>query len=197
VSVKLQFDVVGLKELEVSLKELRAEMHGKEGNLVRNALNAVGRDVMARMKKNAPVSAKGSHIDWHMSKNGKWVHGGLNGERANPGRLRDSIFKKVERNPRYLSEVVYVGPRMGKTRNDPNGAWYAAIVEYYGGKNGKGKGFMRNSIDHERDANVFGKFLGQNIERVAKKIGNKNAQAVGAKAKKHFSEAISSGDGLA
>ena len=100
------------------------------------------------------------------------------------GRLKRSIFWKRERNPRRLNEIVYVGPRLGKSREDPNGAWYAAIVEFQGGKDGVGKGFMRRSIDPDRDTNTIRKRLATGIERVAKKVGNENAAKVGARIKK-------------
>ena len=157
--------VDGMAELEKALKDLRAEMSsrgkaGKEGNLVMNALRYAGRtSVMPRMVTNAPEDT---------------------------GRLKRSIFYKPERNPRYLDEVFYVGPRLGKSRDDPKGAWYAAIVEFKGGKNGRGKGYMRNSIRPEEDARIIGRNLGAGIERVAKKIGNKNLAEVGAAAKRQF-----------
>jgi hypothetical protein len=70
---------------------------------------------------------------------------------------------------------------MGANRNDENGAWYAAIVEMHGGAGGKGKGFMRNSIIPTHHTEMFANELGRAVERVAERIGNANAQAVGAK----------------
>jgi hypothetical protein len=151
VSVTINTQIAGMKELEDALKELGSEVAGaKNGGLVRNALNAAGRSVVARMKENAPVDT---------------------------GRLRNSIFKFAEKNPRRLSEIVYVGPRLGKSRADEKGAWYAAIVEFK-------TPFMRTSIKPEEDAATIRKNLASGIERVAKKIGNKNAAAVGARIKK-------------
>jgi hypothetical protein len=190
--MKTDFRIDGLAELEKALKDLRQEMTqrgqaGKEGKLVPNALRWVARNnILPRMKRNAPISASGSNIDWHYSANGKWVHGGPNGKKADKGRLRRSIFYKPERNPRYLNEVFYIGPRAGEDRNDPEGAWYAAIVEFQGGAGGAGRGFMRKSINPEADTKAYAYRLGVGIERVAKKIGNQNLAAVGSAAKKRF-----------
>ena len=89
------------------------------------------------------------------------------------------MFK--ERHPRKLSEIVYVGPKAGKDRSDQSGAWYAAIVEFQGGKNGKGAGYMRNSINDSEDVKTITLSLAKQITTQAKRIGNKNAQEVAAK----------------
>ena len=149
-SIKVEAKIAGLRELEQALKDLGSEVAGSKGGLVKNALNAAGRDVEARMKADAP---------------------------RDTGRLRDSIFKFREKNPRRLSEIVYVGPRLGKSRDDPKGAWYAAIVEFK-------TGFMRRSIHQDEDTATIRKNLATGIERVAKKIGNENARKVGARIKK-------------
>lgn len=188
-SVRINTTVIGLDELEKAAKELTEEIHsrgGRKQNLVRMALNTVAKDVELRMVKAAPISAEdqGSHIDWHKSRNGKWVHGGPKGNRDKPGRLRRSIFRKPGGRALQFTEVVHVGPRMGSSRNDPEGAWYAAIVEMHGGAGGVGKGFMRNAIIPAHHSAMFGNELGRHVERVAKRIGNANAQAIGAKYKK-------------
>jgi len=157
VSIKVSVGVIGGRELEKALQELGSEVAGKGGGLVKNALNAAGRDVEARMKANVPVDT---------------------------GRLQRSIIRFRERNPRRLSEIVYVGPKAGKTRSDESGAWYAAIVEFQGGKGGRGAGFMRRSIHHDQDTATIRRNLATGIERVARKVGNKNAQAIGARIKK-------------
>lgn len=184
-SVKIDIKMLGLKELEDALKELRDEMTkrgeaGKEGNIVKNAIGYAARDVKDKMVFLAPQSDHGSNIDWHKSKNGRWVHGGPFGELAPPGRLKRSIFVKYEKRPR-LSEVVYVGPRIGDSRNDPDGAWYAAIVEMHGGAGGKGKGYMRNSITPAFHTKMIAQRLAAGINRVAKRIGHENLQKVASK----------------
>jgi len=184
----MKFQVNGLKELQSALEALRKEMTGKraagsEGNLVKLALGHVARDVKKKAQFLAPQSDRGSHIDWHMSKNGKWVHGGEDGDRAPPGRLRRAIIVKYEKSPRHYSEIVYVGVRNGNSRNDPDGAWYAPIVEFNGGAGGQGKGFLRNSITPAFHTKMFADKLGAGIERVAKKIGSQNLREVAARAR--------------
>jgi hypothetical protein len=176
VTVSVKWNISGLKEMENALIELRKAATAKgitDGNLMRNALRNAGRDVKEKMQFLAPESEQGSNVDWHQSSNGKWVHGGPDGELAPSGRLRRSIFLKVERRPRWLNEIVYVGPKAGRDRNDPDGAWYAAIVEMHGGEGGQGKGFMRNSVSREFHARMIAKKLGSDINRVARKIGRK------------------------
>lgn len=162
-SIRVQQEIIGLRELEKALKELSGEMSRRGDtapNLVKNALSYAARtSVKPRMQALAPKDT---------------------------GRLANSIFHKLERSPRILSEVAYVGPRAGKSRDDPNGAWYAAIVNARGGAGGRGKGFMQRSIVPQEDVRVIAGNLGAGIERVAKKIGAANLQAVGSKAKKAF-----------
>jgi len=183
-SVKINTTVIGFDQLDKALKRLRDEMKGKEGNITANAARDVAKDVARRMMAFAPHSARGSHIDWHRSKTGKWVHGGENGERAPAGRLKRSIFYKREPRPRYLSELFLVGPRMGSSRNDPNGAWYAAIVEFRGGRGGRGQGFMRRSIDPGVHIPMFANSLAKRILTKAKKIGDQNSAEVAAAVKR-------------
>jgi len=184
----MKFQVHGLKEMQTALEQLRKEVAGKdkagsEGNLVRLALGHVARDVKKKAIFLAPMSQQGSNIDWHRSKKGKLVHGGPMGKLAPPGRLRRAILVKYERNPRNYSEIVYVGVRNGSDRNDPNGAWYAPIVEFQGGAGGIGKGFLRNSISPAFHTKMFADKVGAGIARVAKKIGSDNLREVAAKAR--------------
>ena len=176
--------IYGLKEMEEALKAMSSQLGGKEGRPVNAALNAARRSVLARAKANAPISKNGSNIDWHKSKNGKWVHGGPNGQKAAPGRLRRAIVNMEERRPEHYSVVKYVGVRKGKTRNDENGAWYAPIIEFRGGANGEGKGFMQRSISPEADGRVYAKSLASGVERLAKKIGDENTRQLAAQVRK-------------
>jgi len=169
-SVKVITKVIGLAEMQNSLIELGSEIAGKNGGLLKNALFAAGRPVKERMIANAPES-----------KNGSWIGKGANRHRGQKGRLKRSIKMFREKNPRRLSEIVYVGPMLGKSRDDPNGAWYAAIVEFQGGKGGVGAGYARRALHPDEDLQTFTRSLGTGIERVARKVGNKNAQAVGAR----------------
>ena len=171
-SIKVSVDVIGLAEMQKSLIELGSEIAGKNGGLIKNALFAAGRPVKARMIANAPQSEKGS-----------WIGKGANRHRGEKGRLKRSIKMFREKNPRRLSEIVYVGPMLGKSRDDPNGAWYAAIVEFQGGKGGVGAGYARRALHHDEELQTIIRSLGTSIERGGRQIGNKNAQAVGARAK--------------
>jgi hypothetical protein len=163
-SVKITTEVIGLQELHKALIDLGSEVAGKGGGLVKNAIRAAARDVKKRQVSGAPQSKKGSAV-------------------APAGRLKRSI-RIIRRHPDRINELIVVGPLAGKSRDDPNGAWYASIVEFQGGEGGKGKGFMRKSLKRDKDTNTIRRSLAVNIERVAKKVGNKNAAAVGAKIKR-------------
>jgi hypothetical protein len=169
----IRAEFIGGKELLIALKDLGSEVAGNKSNVVLNSLHAAGRDVKKRMVEGAPISDKGTFIGT-----------GENRERGERGRLKRSIRKFAEKAPHTLNEVVYVGPRAGKNRADPNGAWYAAIVEFQGGAGGVGKGYMQRSIDHLPDTRTIARSLGGSVARLAKKIGNENARAVGAKVKR-------------
>ena len=171
-SVKVITKVIGLAEMQNSLIELGSEIAGKNGGYIKSALFAAGRPVRERMIAGAPESEKGS-----------WIGRGANRHRGQKGRLKRSIKMFREKNPRKLSEIVYVGPMLGKSRDDPNGAWYAAIVEFQGGKGGVGAGYARRALHHDEELQTIIRSLGTSIERGGRQIGNKNAQAVGARAK--------------
>lgn len=165
----MRVDFVGLPELEKALRELRAEMKGAEGNIVASALRAAGKDtVLKTMKEKAARHKK-------------------------TGRLYDNLTIRKHPNPKHVSELYGVGvhrtgerPLKGE-EDDGDLPWYAQVVEY-GGRNKAGplKGFMRDSLEENRTALVahFKAALGKKIESAARKIGNKNLQAVGAKAKR-------------
>lgn len=95
------------------------------------------------------------------------------------GRLKNAIKRQRHRNPKYLSEIVGIGVDPGRNRDDESGAWYGFIVEAR-------KPFLRPAFEANRDNTVqtFRQKLAAGIERAAKKIGNKNAAAVGARIKK-------------
>lgn len=153
-----------MNELEKALRELRDEMGGKEGNIVASALRKAGKDtVLASMKSKAA-----QHVE--------------------TGKLLESLSIRKHPNPRKWSELYGVGvhkmgkrPKRGEQAQTP---WYAKVVEYGGhGKSGPLKGFMRSSLEEnqERMVNQFKRDAGAKIERAAKKIGNKNLAAVGAR----------------
>jgi hypothetical protein len=168
VSIKTSVNVVGLPELDKALRELRAEMGGAEGNIVASALRAAGKDtVLKSMKEKAAAHRK-------------------------TGRLYDNLTIKKHPNPKHWSEIYGIGVHRTGSRpqkGEPDSGdlpWYASIVEYGGrGKYGPLKGFMRKSLDDNKSAFLahVKANLGKKIESAAKKIGNKNLQAVGAAAK--------------
>ena len=67
----------------------------------------------------------------------------------------------------------------GSKRGDKAGAYYGYIVEYR-------QSFLRPALESNRDKStrIFSKKLGADIEKIGKAVGNKNAQAVGARAKR-------------
>ena len=188
-TVKITTEVHGLKGFDKALRELRAEMNGKEGNIIRNGLNYTARtEVKPDIVANTPVSKKGTPLDWY--KDGKkWrYHGDYY---APPGRLRRAIRHAIHRNPTRLDELVGVGVfqrALGQSRNDPDGAWYAYIVEYK-------TGFMKNAFEKGRRKyiNTIGKRWAVGIESAARKIGNKQLQTLGSEAKGVFSRELSGG----
>jgi HK97 gp10 family phage protein len=95
------------------------------------------------------------------------------------GRLQKAIKRQRHKNPKYLNEVVGVGVDPGRKRDDLTGAWYGYIVEFR-------ESFLRPALETNRanSIGIFRKRLAAGVEREAKKIGNKNAAAVGAKIKK-------------
>jgi hypothetical protein len=166
-SISLKIDVVGLKELEKALKDLGVEA-GQKGGPVKNALRAAAQPVLDSAQMDA---AKHSVT----------------------GALLESLKVIRHPDPKYLNEIQGVGVhRMGK--RPPKGKdqktglpWYAQIVEYGGrGKSGPLKGFLRKALETNRQKStlIYRKRLAVGIERIAKKVGNKNAAAVAAKVKR-------------
>ena len=94
------------------------------------------------------------------------------------GRLKKSIKRQRHPNPRYLNEIVGVGVDPGTKRSDKGGAYYGYIVEFR-------QPFLRPAMESNREKSVqiFKRKLGASIEKIGKQVGNKNAQAVGAKAR--------------
>lgn len=173
--MKVSAKVVGFSELEKSLREIRAEMGGAEGNIVASALRKAAKDTVLEAQKR--------EVQQH----------------TKTGRLLRSLKIVKHPNPRRWSELYGVGVHnMGKRPakggpDDGDLPWYASVVEYGGwNKSGPLKGFMRRSVEHNRKAfiDLFKRELAIKIGRVAKKIGNKNAQAVAAAAKRATSKTI-------
>jgi len=157
VSVKVSVDVIGLRELEQALQELGSEVAGKNGGLVRNALMAAAKPVLEMAKHLVPK-------DTHKLENS----------------LRRSRQKEVDPEL-HVNEAVDVGLISRRGR----GTAYGAFVEFGTSQKAK-RPYLRPALEGNirESTDIFRKNLATGIVRVAKKVGNKNAQAIGARIKK-------------
>ena len=165
-SISLKVEVIGLRELEKALKELPPELVSK-GQVAR-ALRKAAVPVLETAQSLVPVSAKGS------------ISGSEGNRKRFPkGRLKRAIKIQKHPNPRYLNEIYGVGVDPGTTRDDERGAWYGYIVEFR-------TSFLRTAMEVNRtkSTKIFSAFMGGVVERAGRKVGNKNAQAIGAKVKR-------------
>jgi hypothetical protein len=163
-SISMQYDIIGGKELEKALRDLGAAV-GQKGGPVKLALKAAAVPVLDEMQMGAA-----KHFV--------------------TGVLYESLSSKRHPNPLHLNEIYGVGvhtpgkkPPKGEDQNTGK-AWYAQVVEYGGWhKAGPLKGFMRRALENNRkeSTDIYSKRLAIGINRIAKKEGNKNAQAVAAK----------------
>ena len=166
-SISLKVEVTGLKELDKALKDLGIQA-GQKGGPVKNALRAAAQPVLDSAQMDAA-----KHSD--------------------TGTLLESLKIIRHPNPKFLNEIQGVGvhrmgKRPGKGQDQDTGLpWYANIVEYGGrGKSGPLKGFLRSALETNRQKStlIYRKRLAVGIERIAKKVGNKNAAAVASKIKR-------------
>ena len=178
-SVRILYDIAGGKELEKALKDLRAKMHGDEGNLVAKALMKAAHPVWREAQARAPVSAGdvGAFTPLNFSRGGAKIVGTR--FKDQPGRLRKAIKRKRHPNPRYLNELVGIGGESGGTRDDPTGAYYGHFVEFGTVKMGA-QPFLRPAIESNRFlvTRIYGTDLGRGIEREGNKIGQRNKSKV-------------------
>lgn len=156
-TIKPTISVTGLSELETALKELGSEVAGKNGGLVRNALMAAAKPVLEMAQELVPKDT------------GKLAKG-----------LKRSRQKEIDPDL-PVNEAVDVGliSRRG------TGTAYGAFVEF-GTSIKPARPFLRPALESnvQNSTDIFRRNLATGIERVARKIGNKNAQAVGARIKK-------------
>lgn len=165
-SISLEVEVIGLKELLDVLKELPAELVSK-GQVAR-ALRKAAKPMLETAQSLVAVSKKGS------------ISGSEGNRKRFPkGRLKRAIKIQKHPNPTYLNEIVGVGVDPGATRDDERGAWYGYIVEFR-------QPFLRPAMEVNRvkSTKIFSAFMGGVVERAGRKAGHKNAQAVGAKVKR-------------
>ena len=156
-----QFKVYGLRELEKALHELGSEVAGKNGGLVRTALMGASLPVLRSSQMLAEKS-------------------------RDTGDLAESITRsrqrEVEPDMRPANEVVDVGLfARGKGKK----VYYGKFIEF-GTSRTSAQAFLRPALEDNRDASttLFRKRLAMGITRVAKKVGNKNAAAIGTRIKK-------------
>ena len=164
-SISIKTEIIGGKELERALREL-GEAAGQKGGPVKLALKHAAEPVLAAMKAKAV-----QHTQTRLLLNA------LKSQRiANP-RLYNEI---------YAVGVYGVGKRPPKDATDKRATtpWYAYVVEYGGWHNsGPLKGFIRNALENNQNKvnTIYLTDLRTGINKIAKKIGNKNAQVVEAK----------------
>jgi hypothetical protein len=165
-SISLKTEIIGGKELERALREL-GEAAGQKGGPVKLALKHAAEPTLAAMK--ARVAR---HSETRV--------------------LLNSLESKRHPNPKYLNEIYGVGVhKPGKRPPKGQGPrtttpWYAWVVEYGGWhKSHPLKGFARGSLETTRAqaTAIYASDLGKGINKLAKKIGNKNAQVIAAKVK--------------
>ena len=180
--MKVEVKVAGLEELEDALKELRMTLGTiptikRERNLVRESLRVAAKPVLADAKSILRSSAGKNKSDYKRT-----------------GRLLNAIKLKVHPRPKWLQEIYGIGVDPGKTREDETGAYYGHMVEL-GTVKQTAKPFLRPALEQNRQKSVsiYGLTLGKKIESVAKRIGAKNAQEVGAKAKAKFGRKLKQG----
>lgn len=176
-SVKLLYDVQGGDALEKALKDLRAEMHGDEGNLVAKALMKAAYPVWRDAQTRAPTSdpEMGAYTPIKYLKSGK-AKADYQRIKHEPGTLRKSIKRQRHSNPRHLSEIVGIGvfvPK-GTTRKNDLGPWYAHFVEF-GTRLWEGKPFLRPALEanNVRVIREYSQSLGKGIEKAAEKASKK------------------------
>ena len=160
--------VHGLKELQDALKDLGSEVAGSSGkgktNLVKNSLMYAMEPVKDSAIKKAPFSGP-------LDDDG--VH------------LRDAIRKRRQPEPDpaiAANEVVDVGLfKGGKGKR----IYYGQFLEF-GTSHMTAQPFLRQALEANRGQVLkrLRKNLATGVTRIAKKVGNANAAAVGARIKK-------------
>jgi HK97 gp10 family phage protein len=160
VSINPTFNVAGLRELEAALIELGSEVAGKNGGLVRTALWTASKPVLD------------SAI-------------GLAEKSRDTGDLKGAIVRTRVREPDpeiKANEVIEVG-LIGRGKGKK--VFHGGFIEF-GTSRTAAQPFLRPALESNADgsAKIFRTKLAGGIQRVAKKIGNKNAAAVGARVKK-------------
>jgi len=161
--VKVEFQVLGLKELQKALTQLPKELVSNNGGPVKTALMAATLPVMRTAQNTVPDRD----------------------DVINTGRLSRAVRRRRATKTRKGTEAVQVYVRKGKSREDETGAWYAPFVEF-GHPGYPPSRWFRDSLQNNATSSIeiFRKNLAGSIARIAKKIGNENLRQVAAQIKK-------------
>jgi hypothetical protein len=159
-SVKVNFEVHGLKELQKALTELPKELVSNKGGPVKTALMAATLPVMRTAQSTIPDRD----------------------DIPNTGLLASMIRRRRATKVRAGSEAVQVYVRGNKKQM--RDAYYAPWLEF-GAKGLPGTRWFTKSLESnaQNSVNIFKTHLASSIEKIAKKIGNENSRAVAAKAR--------------
>lgn len=151
----------GLSDLVQTLRNLPAEIASKNGGPLARALAKGGRTIRDDAKRRAPVSDPPSvQVAARRARN--------TGQINKPGRLRDAIVSKRDRNPgaRGRTEAVLVTVR----RSGKKGAYYAGMVEF-GTVKMEAQPYMRPAFEENKKdvAEQFRVDLSAGIDRAVRK----------------------------
>ena len=160
-TVKVNFEVHGLKELQKALMQLPAELVSNKGGPVKTALMAATLPVMRTAQATVPDRD----------------------DIPNTGLLAKMVRRRrASKMPKGMEAVqVYI---RGNKKQEKD-AYYAPWLEF-GAKGLPGTRWFTKSLETNAKSSteIFKVKLGAAIERIAKKIGNQNKAAVAAQVKK-------------
>lgn len=161
-SVKIQFDVHGLKELHDALTKLPKELVSNNGGPVKSSLMSATLPVLRTAQQTVPDRD----------------------DIPNRERLAGAVRRRRATKVPQGREAVQVYVRAGKNRDDETGAYYAPWVEF-GAKGLPPTRWFTKSLESnaENSINIFKNKLAGHINRISRKIGAENLRAVSAKAK--------------
>ena len=159
--------------LDKALREIREDLQGKDENHVAKALMKAAYPVWREAQARAPISKKdvGAFTKVGFGREGVKIYGP---DKHQPGLLRRSIKRLKHPNPQKWSELVGIGVFLPKRGTRDDTAYYAPFVEF-GTVRQKAQPFLRPAIENNKGTvvDIFGRDLGQRIERVGKKVGKK------------------------
>ena len=160
-TLTVQTNIYGLKELDKALSQLPKELVGKAGGPLKTALMAAALPVLRTAQQTVPDRD----------------------DIPNTGLLSSMIKRRRATKNRKGSETVQVFIRGNKQQRKD--AYYAPWLEF-GAKGLAPTRWFTKSLESNRtnSVEIFRKNLAGSVERIARKIGNENLRAVGAQLKK-------------